>query len=58
MGTVPWEKVMRALKEIGYEGDFTYEIGGFFNSIPKELLLPAAKLSVATGRHLISKIKD
>ena len=55
---INWDSVCAALKEIGYEGDFTYEIGGFFNSIPKELLLPAAKLSVATGRHLISKIKD
>lgn len=55
---INWDSVCSALKEIGYEGDFTYEIGGFFTSLPKELLLPAAKFSVATGRHLISKIKD
>ena len=55
---INWDSVCAALKEIGYEGDFTYEIGGFFAPLPKELLLPAAKFSVATGRHLISKIKD
>ena len=55
---INWDSVCAALKEIGYEGDFTYEIGGFFNPLPKDLLLPAAKLSVATGRHLISKIKN
>ena len=55
---INWDSVCAALKEIGYEGDFTYEIGGFFSPLPKELLLPAAKFSVATGRHLISKIKD
>ena len=27
MGTVDWHGVMKALREIGYEGDFSFEIG-------------------------------
>lgn len=56
MSKVNWDSVTAALKEIGYEGDFTYECGSFFKNIPNELMLPAAKFSAEVGRHLISKI--
>ena len=50
------DSVCAALKEIGYEGDLTFEAGAFVNPLPKELSLAAGKFMVATGRHLISKI--
>ena len=53
---IHWDSVCKALKEIGYEGDLTFEAGGFVNPLPKELSAPAAKFMVATGRHLIDKI--
>ena len=53
---INWDSVCAALKEIGYEGDFTYEAGNFVNPLPKELCRPAADFMVATGRHLINKI--
>ena len=56
LGIIHWDKVTAALKEIGYEGDFTFEINSFMNRFPKELLLSASRLAADTGRHLIQKI--
>ncbi|MCK9221758.1 MAG: sugar phosphate isomerase/epimerase [Limnochordia bacterium] len=33
-GTIVWEPIMRTLKEIDYQGDFTYEIHNFTNGLP------------------------
>lgn len=54
---INWDRVCVALKEIDYEGDFTFEAGNFVTSLPAELAAPAAKFMVATGRHLIDKIR-
>ena len=53
-GNTPWEKLMPLLKEIGYEGDFTYEIHGFYSSIPDEMRLRAGKLAYEVGMYLMS----
>ena len=58
MSKINWNSVTEALKEIGYEGDFTYECGEFFRNIPKELMIPAARFSADVGRYLIDKIKN
>ena len=58
LSKINWDSVCAALKEIGYEGDLTFEAGAFVNPLPKELSLAAGKFMVATGRHLISKIVD
>lgn len=42
-----------ALREIGYQGEFTFEADNFLFGFPKELYQPAAKLMVETGRYLI-----
>lgn len=55
---INWDDVCAALKEIGYTGDLTFEAGGFVETLPAELSAPAAKFMVATGRHLIEKIKN
>lgn len=55
---IHWDSVCAALKEIGYTGDLTFEAGNFVNPLPTELASPAAKFMVATGRHLIDKIKN
>lgn len=58
MSKINWDSVTAALKEIGYEGDLTYECGGFFGRIPNELMLSAARFSVDVGRYLIDKIQN
>ena len=53
---INWDSVCSALKEINYDGDMTFEASGFVTPLPTDLVLPAAKFMVATGRHLIDKI--
>ncbi len=56
-GSVNWEKTMKALKEIGYTGELTYEADGFMAKLPAELWADAEKLMCKVGRHLISKFE-
>lgn len=58
LGDVKWEPIYAALRETGYDGDFTFEalVGNF--KYPPELLLDSMKLLHATGRYMISKIEE
>lgn len=49
-----WEKIMYALKIIGYDGDLTFEIPKYFNRIPRQLIPEALRFAEKTGRYLIS----
>lgn len=57
LGIVRWDDVTKALKEIDYKGDFTFETDGFIAPLPKELMPSAMKLLSDTGRYLIEKIR-
>jgi sugar phosphate isomerase/epimerase len=57
LSKLKWDDICKALKDIDYQGDFTYEIGSFFKGFPDELLPEALRLAEKTGRYLISKIK-
>jgi len=52
-GTVPWPEIMMALRNIGYVGDFTYEIHNFIRPLPDALRDEALRLTVAIGRDLL-----
>lgn len=54
VGKTDWKELMPILKEIGYEGDFTYEIHGFSQNAPDELRIKAAKFAYDVGMYLIS----
>ncbi len=59
-GILDWDKITKALSDIKYSGDFTYEVGGeFLNKYADkpELMYKVLELMVLTGRHLIEKIK-
>jgi sugar phosphate isomerase/epimerase len=58
LSKINWDSVCAALKEIGYEGDLTFEAGNFVTPLPTELSAAAAKFMVAAGRHLIDKIRN
>lgn len=53
-GVVEWEKVMKALAQIGYEGDLTFEADEFLRGKPTELYADCEKLMEKTGKYLIS----
>ena len=56
-GIINWDEVMAALKEIDYQGDFTFEVGKtIFSSLPNELLPAALRLLADTGHHLVGKV--
>lgn len=56
-GAIAWDRVMAALAEIGYTGDFTYETDYFYASRPIELAPGMMRLSAAIGRGLIAKFE-
>lgn len=52
-GRVRWAPVMEALREIGYAGDFTYEIHRYTASLPDGLVQDALVYSVRVGEYLL-----
>lgn len=52
-----WESITKALAEIGYEGDFTFEADHFMRSFPAALQPDASVLMAKTGRYLIGRIE-
>lgn len=52
---INWDKVMTALKEIQYDGDFTFEADGFLRLFPDELAEHASKLMLEVGRYFVKK---
>ena len=55
-GMADWEKIMKALREIGYSGDFSLEAGNFLKPLPKKLYPDGAKLMASTAKFLAEKI--
>ena len=56
VGIGDWEKIINALREIDYQGDFTFETNSFIVNMPKELVPAASKMLVETGRYFIKQI--
>ncbi len=55
---IDYNAVTKALKDIDYKGDFTYETRNFIKSFPFELYPDASLFMCKVGRHLIKLIKD
>lgn len=59
LGKLDWAQIARALGEIDYQGDFTYEINGQLVYDREESFLPiGANFSGAVGKHLVSMIEE
>lgn len=57
-GSINWEKVMKALAEIDYKGELTFEADSFMDNKPDILLPDCAKLMAKTGKHLVSQFEN
>jgi sugar phosphate isomerase/epimerase len=57
-GKIDWESVIEALREIGYEGHFTYEAGNFIRYYPEELLMLGLTHMEKVGRYFIKRITE
>ena len=54
LGEFNWPAIMKALKQIDYKGELTFEIVKYLRHVPKEFLLDALCFAEKIGRHLIS----
>lgn len=52
-GEINWQRVMKALAEIGYQGDLTFEADNFLRGMPSELYSDGEILMEKVGRNLI-----
>lgn len=57
LGKVNWTAIAEALAEIGYEGDFTYEISNWYSSFPAPLWGDVLRMTERVGRYLIGQIQ-
>ncbi len=53
LGTVKWKELMPVLADIGYEGDFNFELS-ICKRMPEEMLMPTARYVRMIGEYLVS----
>ncbi|MBQ6803125.1 MAG: sugar phosphate isomerase/epimerase [Clostridia bacterium] len=53
-GTIDWKDAMAGLRDIGYQGELTYEIQEFGRYLPKDLKHLAVEQSILIGQRLIA----
>ena len=58
LGKIDFMSVCDALKEIGYDGDFTYETYNYFKEFPNDFCPIATKFLCDIGRKLIKTIRE
>ena len=56
-GNIDWEETMKALADIGYEGNLSFEAAGFYKKFPEPLNKTAFSLTADMGRYLISRFE-
>ena len=52
-GVMEWKPFMKALKTIGYKGDFAFEIHRYTEHTPDELVPSAIRYSIEVGNYLL-----
>ena len=55
-GMINWQEVIKALGEIDYDGDFTYETSFITHTIDEELVPFALKFMVDVGNNMVDRI--
>lgn len=56
-GKIEWESVMKALADIGYEGNFNYEASGFIKDVPTDLRPEGLAFMAKVGHYLVSRFE-
>ena len=54
---IEFEPIWAALKEIGYEGDITFEVDTFQKNFPNELMPAVAEFMCQTAKYIKSKVQ-
>ncbi len=55
-GTIVWEPILEAPREINYDGYFTFEIHNFTNGLPHELHESCLRFTYELGTHMVNEI--
>lgn len=55
---INWDLALKALGEIEYEGDFTFEADRFLRFLPEPLVPHGLKFMLETGRYMASQIEE
>lgn len=55
---IDYEKVADALREIGYDGDITFEANSFYRKLPNQLIPQGARFMCEVGKHLANKVSQ
>lgn len=58
IGKIPFDEFINALKEIDYDGDFTFETIYYEQAFPKELKPYSLKLLNETGKYFVKKLYE
>lgn len=58
MGKIDWDRTLKALAEIDYDGDFTFEIDNCLKRFPNALLPDALKFLHSIGRNMIEQLEE
>jgi sugar phosphate isomerase/epimerase len=53
-GNIDWKEIMGLLRQINYQGDFTYEVHRYMKRIPDDLVDAALKYSIKVGEYILS----
>ena len=57
MGVCDWNRFVKGLREVGYQGTLNFETAGFNQRFPKELIPDALKMLGATAKYLRNRIE-
>lgn len=57
-GINDWNKFTKALRDMDYNGNFTYEASNFMKDLPTELYPSAMKFAADMGKYFIKKITE
>ena len=52
-----WDAITKALGQIGYQGDFTFEADSFLERFDSDTVGEAVRFMAGIGRKLIAKIE-
>lgn len=56
-GKMDWKEIAKALGEVNYQGDFTFESDNYFNPMDKEFMPQGAKYLHDIGRYLMGIVE-
>ena len=57
LGKMDFEAIMKALADVDYVGEFTYETARYYGRMPDEMMLPALRFMADMGRYLDSRFE-